>query len=307
MAKGTAEQSLVGMLAAGLEKAGYASMMTPGRSTFASLRPAIEAYATYHGMQGATLEALVTESLQPRCSRPDVDYEPDGTPMEVPRQPEAATIERFLTGDLPVDVAANVLPASAPMVATISYNYDRIPDQGDRFTSDLRPLIDRASAMYSAHCGLRWEVLPPGTNANIRVTSEVLGPGILGMAIVGPAGRVNTVSNQWLKMNPTHRWDDVLYWTTDCHERGHSVGSGHRRGGIMAPVNNLATEWSPADIQWLQQHYGPPVATPEPPIPNPPGPGPKPPTTPGTGTGTATFIAPDGRIFMVTGPFQEIR
>lgn len=304
--KGTATQSLISMLAGGLEQAGYAAMLSPGRKSWDSLRPAIEAYTTYHGMTtDAPLENLVKRTLLPRCDRPDVDYLPDGQPMPVPTQPDAATIEAFLAGDLEAHGSPRVEAATTPTVATISISYAAIPDRGDRLVSTLDVLNAVAFSKYPEVCGLSWKVVSPSERANVRATSAIMGPMVLGMAIVGPPGGIASVSDQWLRMNPLHAWDDGLYWTTLTHEAGHSCGMGHIRGGIMGPVNDGATEWGPKATAWLREHYGPPEIAddgPEPPMPIPL------PVPPGdVGHGTATFVAPDGWTYMVAGPFYKAK
>lgn len=299
MAKGTETQTMVAALASGLERAGYGSMLTAGRRSYASLRPAIEAYAEFHRLRtDAPLETLVKHVLLPRCDRPDVDYEPDGSPMGQARPPEARTIERYLAGGL--SGAEPRAGAAGPQVATIRFAYAAIPDAGDRFATPLAELDRIALAKYPEVCGLSWRIVAAGERANVAASSRPMGPGILGMAIVGPPGGITTVTDQWLRMNPWHAWDDRLYWTTLTHECGHSVGSGHRPGGIMGPVNTGTTEWSRADVEWLVRYYGPPGPAPEPPAPTPP---PGPPGPPPKGRGTATFVGPDGLTIMVTGDY----
>jgi hypothetical protein len=301
-------QSLIAAVAAGLEAAGYAALLTPGRKSWASLRPALEAYATYHGLSAdAPLETFAKSIAAPRCHRPDVDYLPDGTPMGTPSQPEASTIERFLAGDLP-DPGDSIQAQAGTIQATKSYQLTKIPDAGDRLTRSVAELAAHSDSVWASICGLRLRIVPSSQPANIRVTDRYLGPGVLGMATVGRPGGIASASlQQWL--NPSFAWTDQLLWTTIWHEDGHNLGSGHINGAnMMAPVNNLRTEPGQGDRRFAVQHYGQPVAgpAPQPPGPQPPIPGPGPDPLP-AGEGTVTLVSPDGRVILVKGVWVETR
>jgi hypothetical protein len=301
----------------GLERAGYAALLTTGRDTVGSLRPAIEAYLAYHALKSdSPLEDLVRHLALPRhCSRPDVDYTVDGTPMVQVQQPAARTIERFLSGDIDPLAAGRGVTFWTHDPIRIRWAFQQLAEIGtDR---NMR----RTLRVWQNICGVRFGIVQPSQHTNIRVEEARLGMGILGMAQLPGRGQPENAT-LWNRISIGHRWGVELFNTTFWHELGHNLGSGHLRGGLMNPshIPGLRKP-QPVDIRWAQQHY--PlrgderaddtdlVTWTDAPAPNPnPTPNPNPAPTPGEGSiwvATSCILreSPDGQTATITGTFRR--